>query len=469
MILIILNEWRMLLRQRVLVYLTVFFLVGLTAVAWLGVIQNNKQQAEQDAAKKHVREQWGNLGTKNPHGAAHYGTYAFKPTTPLSSIDEGVNAITGNVLRLEGHAQNDMVYSEASQSLSSSKFGKLKPSLLLQFVIPLFLIFIAFASFSNEKETGRIKLLVVQGASIRKLIFAKALSVWLYSLMLLVFTVALQTLLNPGSNREDSLMRTLGLLFSYGAYYYVASLAVTYLSARMKSNTAALSTMLAVWIVWTVFLPKIWGNTAEKLFPLPNRQEFKTAMADDRSKGIDGHNPHDEREKKLKEKVLAEYKVDDVEQLPINFDGIVMQEDEEYGNQVWDKHYGNFYNILQKQKKIFQFSGIVNPFASLQRVSMGFSGSDMLAHLDFLKQAEFYRRKLIKSLNDKQAFGGSKTGDWSWEVEAEFYKSIEDFNYQAPHIASIMHFYLPDILSLLGWAILVTLIVILTSKNIKLA
>ena len=69
----------------------------------------------------------------------------------------------------------------------------------------------------------------------------------------------------------------------------------------------------------------------------------------------------------LKNKYLAEYQVDSLSQLPINFDGIVMQADEEYGNLVWDKHFGNNYSIMQKQKSLYQFSGLLNPFASLQR------------------------------------------------------------------------------------------------------
>ena len=62
-------------------------------------------------------------------------------------------------------------------------------------------------------------------------------------------------------------------------------------------------------------------------------------MREERSRGIDGHNPRDKRREKLKEKYLAEYKVDSLKNLPLNFDGIVMQEDEEYGNLVWDKYF----------------------------------------------------------------------------------------------------------------------------------
>lgn len=468
MIQIILNEWKMLLRVRVLIYLSVLFIIGLTSVTWLGTIQNNSQQEQQKTAQTHVRDQWEDIEAMNPHGAAHFGSYAFKPVSFLSSIDEGVNAVTGNVLRLEGHVQNEMAYSEASQSMVVSKFGKLKPSLLLQYVIPLFLIFLAFTSISSEKDVGRLKFLVFQGASLVKLILAKSLSVWFYGFLLLIVTIMVQAIVIWNTDIE-SFKRLLFLLFAYSLYYYIIATIATYLSARLKNNTAALSSMLAIWILWTIFLPKIWGNTTDKLNPLPSRQEFKTAMQEDRSKGIDGHNPFDERQEALKQQVLKEYGVEDVEDLPINFDGLRMQADEDFGNDIWDKHFGNNYHILQEQKKTYQLSGIFNPFASLQSASMGFSGSDMHHHLDFLKQAELYRRHFIKELNDKHAYGGSKTGDWSWEADSGFYKSVDDFEYKTLPVKSVASHYLIDLLFLSLWAMSATFIVLFTTKKIKLS
>ena len=43
-----------------------------------------------------------------------------------------------------------------------------------------------------------------------------------------------------------------------------------------------------------------------------------------------------------------------------------MQEDEEYGNMVWDKHFGDLYSQLEKQKSNYQLSGFINPFASFK-------------------------------------------------------------------------------------------------------
>ena len=166
MIDIIINEWKNLIRDRLFFFSTIFFVLSLSLAVWMGILQQENQQQSQSEAQKHVRKQWENLEAMNPHRAAHYGSFAFKPINVLNAMDGGINDITGNVLQLEGHVQNEVIYSEASQALSVSKFGKLKSSLILQYVIPLFLIFLSFGSMSKEKETQRIKLLILQGASI---------------------------------------------------------------------------------------------------------------------------------------------------------------------------------------------------------------------------------------------------------------------------------------------------------------
>ena len=451
MIVIILNEWKILVRNRSIVYVSLIFILSIISLAWMSNLQSENQSKAQAAAEKHIRAQWDNLEPMNPHRAAHYGVYVFKPISILNSLDDGVSSITGNVLKLEGHVQNEIVHSEASQSITISKFGKLKPSIILQYVVPLFLIFLSFGSITSDKENGRMKLIVLQGVSLEKLVLSKSISIWLYGLMLIMLSVLLQSSL--GSLASDAGLR-LGLTFtSYGLYYLIVVFLSTFISVNFKNNTSAISLLLATWILWTIFLPKIWGNTVEKVHLLPSRQNFIAQMKEDRSKGIDGHNPRDERRSKLEKEYLVKYKVDSLSQLPINFDGIVMQADEEYGNQVWDKHFGNNYLIYQKQKKLYQLSGLLNPFSSLQNLSMGFCGSDMIHHLDFLKKAEHYRRYLIKTLNDKHAHGGSKTGEWRWTVDNAFFRSVKTFDYQTMLIKDQIENYLLDILALIVWVI----------------
>lgn len=459
------NEWKGLLRNRLITILSLLSVASLASITWLGVIQNQKRIETQQEAQKHMRAQWDEMEPTNPHGAAHFGSYAFKPNTILNSIDEGINAVTGNVLRLEGHTQNDLVYSEASQSLLISKFGKLKPSLLFQFVIPLFLIFLAFNTYTKERESGRLKLLIIQGASLQKILFAKILSVWMIGVVLLFFSVLTHVIFNGSMFNTDILLRFILLISSYSFYYLIIVTLTVLLSVLFRSATASLSLTIALWVLWTIFLPKIVGNAVEKLSPLPTRVEFQRAMDEDRSKGIDGHNPSGEREKELEKATLAKYNVDSLSQLPINFDGLVMQADEEYGNMVWDKHFGKLYQQMQSQKRNYQLSGIINPFASLQNLSMGAAGTDMFHHLDFLKQAEEYRRVFIKTLNDKMTYGGSKTGDWDWKADSEFFKSVKDFEYASISLNKVWSNYLIDILALVSWAMVMLALVNYSSKR----
>lgn len=448
---IIINEWIGYFRNKLFLYVGVFFCFFLCLVAFLGIIQNNKLNAEQELAHAHIRTQWDEMEASNPHSAAHYGTYAFKPVSVLNSIDEGINSVTGNVLRLEGHRQNDIVFSEASQSLMISKFGKLKPSLIFQFIIPLLLIFFSFNTYMSERNSGRLKLMLVQGASLRKVVFSKVLSIWFIGLFLLLITLFFQLLFNFNNLNSDVFTRLFILFLSYSFYYLILINITVLLSVIFKSSTAALSLTVLTWVFWTIFFPTIMGNTTEKLSPLPTRIEFKEAMSEDRSKGIDGHNPRGERRDALEKATLEKYNVDKLEDLPINFSGIVMQEDEEYGNMVWDKHFGDLYTQLEKQKSNYQLSGLINPFASLQNLSMGSSGSDMFHHLDFLTKAETYRRIFIKTLNDEYAFGGSKTGERGWKATNEFFRSVKDFKYELPTFFSLFSKYLIDVIIILFW------------------
>ena len=465
MINILINEWKLFLRNKLFIFLSLFFLISLCIVTFFGIVQSEKQVEAQKIAQEHIRSQWDEMEPSNPHSAAHFGSYAFKSISILNSIDEGINSVTGNVLRLEGHKQNDVVFSEASQSLLISKFGKLKPALILQFIIPLFLVFLSFNTYTSERSNGRLKLLLIQGASLRQIVFSKVFSVWLIGIVLLLASIIVQFIFNKSELNLDTILRLLLLLSTYAVYFYIIVALTVLLSVIFKNSTAALSSTLLIWVIWTIFSPSIIGKTAEEISPLPTRIEFKESMVADRSKGIDGHNPRADRRQALEKVTLEKYNVENLTDLPINFSGILMQEDEEYGNKVWDKHFGSLYDQLKAQKYIYQISGVVNPFISLQNLSMGASGTDMYHHLDFLNQAEKYRRVFIKSLNDEYAFGGSKTGQRGWKASNEFFRSVKEFQYHNPTFSSFYTKYMIDVLILLFWAFMLVVFLSFSSRK----
>lgn len=465
---IIKNEWQFLIRSRVLLGLSAGFFVLLILSVFLGDQQIKHQTQIYQDAKEHLRQQWESIDAMNPHGAAHYGTYVFKPSSLLNNLDEGIHSVTGNVLKVEGHVQNEIVHSEASQMQTVSKFGKLKSSLILQYLVPLLLIFLAFHSISSEKQSGRLKVLVLQGAKPLHLVLAKTISVCLYGILLLVFVIGMYSMVTLQSISTEVITRTSLFFISYATYYFIISGLTVFFSARWQNPTVALTSMLGIWMIWTIFLPSILMTSVEKWHQLPSRNEFKAAMKEDRSQGLDGHNPADERRKTLEEQILKEYGVDSLSQLPINFDGILMQADEEYGNKVWDKHFGHLHTVLGQQKQSYQLGGLINPFISLQNASKGFMGSDNLHHQEFLVQVETYRRLFIKTLNDKHAFGGSKTGDWGWTADNAFFKSVPDFKYKQLALFSVFSNYRMDVIVLFSWLMMVCLLLVLGARKLQI-
>ncbi len=451
MLKVILNEWKGWWRTGQLRWLLIFFVLILLVVGYFGTQDVINRQAEINKAKQEVRAQWENMGPSNPHNAAHYGSYAFKPLTPLSALDEGVNLTAGRLLRLEGHVQNETVHSIQSQSLFMSYFGPLKAALVLQVVIPLLLIFLTYYSIKSEQEQGRIRLLLVQGIPYSKLIISKVFSVWLLALLLLMITLGVQWATFSDSVQGDLLLRSGLTVLAYAGFYWIVSSLTASFCTRFSKGASALTSMLAVWVLWLIFFPKVASWYVQEQHPLPSRQEFNSVMREDRSAGLDGHNPTDKREEALKDSVFTAYGVDALDSLPINYDGILMQADEEYGNKVWDKHFGALFEQMQQQKSSMQYLGLVNPFMGLQSLSMGICGTDQWSHLHFQQEAEAYRRIFIKTLNDEHAYGGSRTGDWGWKAEQAFFNEIEDFDYKTPSFSSAAAVYWPDWGSLMVW------------------
>ena len=78
--------------------------------------------AQHRTAQQATREQWLTQPKKNPHSAAHYGVYAFKPASPLAMVDTGIDPYVGVAVWLEAHKQNEMKYRPAQDRTAVQRF-----------------------------------------------------------------------------------------------------------------------------------------------------------------------------------------------------------------------------------------------------------------------------------------------------------------------------------------------------------
>ncbi|WP_299223326.1 DUF3526 domain-containing protein [uncultured Psychroserpens sp.] len=419
-------------------------------------------------AKQSEREIWDNQGEKNPHSAAHYGTYAFKPKYPLALIDQGVDKYTGTSIFLEAHKRNEAQFDEASDQTGLARFGNLTPDFVLMFIIPLLIILIAYNSLTKEKEMGTITLLNSQGAIGFKLIFGKWLAIFLplFVLLFVLFTVSGIILSSLPDFGIFSWLSLAILFLTYVVYYAIFINLVLIISGLVKKSGIALVLSLSFWILVCLILPKTASNIAEYKHPYPTKQEFAANITKDKKEGLDGHNPWSEASKALAKQVLKEYGVDSLSQLPFNYDGYRMQKGEEHEAEIYFKHYKKLKIQHSNQSRIYRQLASISPFLPTRFLSMSIANTDYTTHWHFADAAENYRIETQKFLNEHFA-KESKYGDWSWKANADFWKQLPKFNYKPPTLSEILKRNTGNILILLCWLLGSFAVLFLTTKSLK--
>ena len=420
---------------------TVLLLLMLTAI----IVSKQGQKRimeERSMAQASMYDQWVNQGSKHPHSAAHFGQFAFKPKPVLSFLDVGLDNYTGVSVFLEAHKQNEVLFSVAQDSNGMTRFGELTAALVLQVLIPLLIIFLTFNIFSKEREQGTLKLINAQGVSMRSFFMGKVWGTYIIVMLLFLPMIVLAFALLDNSTNQldpDATTKFMLLVLGYGLYFLVFVLISVSISAFARNSGLSLLTLLGIWIMSCIVLPKATSNLADKIYPSPSLFEFKENVKHKVKNGIDGHNPSDARLASLKEKVLKQYQVESIEQLPVNWSGIAMQAGEEYTDNVYDQEFSKIEATFINQNEISEWASFITPFLAVRNLSMALSGTDFHSHLAFTKAAEQYRRAFVKKMNKDMEVNhkpGVAYGDY--KVDREMWSSIEPFHYQLPHVSSIL-------------------------------
>ncbi|NQX84968.1 MAG: DUF3526 domain-containing protein [Flavobacteriaceae bacterium] len=406
---------------------------------WLSMQKYNNANKEYLKATESERHIWDNQGEKNPHSAAHYGTYAFKPKQPLSLIDKGVDKYVGTTIFLEAHYRNEAQFSAAADQTGTSRFGELTPDFILLFLIPLLIILLGYNIFTKEKEQGTLFLLKSSGASINQLTLGKWLSLFIpiFLCTTIVFIIAGILLSNLNDYGTFSWTSLISMWSIYIGFYIVFINIVMLISYVSKRSGLSLVIALSVWIFTCLVTPKIASTLAENKYPYPTRQEFQAMVTKDKKQGLDGHNTWNEEAQLLKEKVLKEYKVDSLHQLPFNFDGYRMQKGEEYQAAIYSKHYNNLKAQYENQNKTYKTLAAISPFLPTRFLSMSIAQTDYATHWHFSDAAEQYRIQTQKFLNDNFA-QNSVFGDWKYKADSSTWSALPQFNYTPQSLSTII-------------------------------
>ena len=449
-----------------LLVLLLLFLVTLTYVtlnSWT-VFKTHHNSIE--LHQQQSRNSWESNPDKHPHRMAHFGSFVFRIQHPLCIFDSGIENYTGNSIYLEAHKQNTANFSQAALSTGLVRFGDLNIALLLQLILPLIIFFIGYASVTLEKENGTLKIIYLQGASVKQVLLGKALG--LFALSALFFIPAFIALwcisiLDKHVINSQIIWRTFLITISYILFFMVLSFVTVIISAASKNANKSLLSLLGAWLLFFIIIPKTAQVVGHYLHPNLSKIEFQEAIETIVAKQGDSHNPNDPYFNAIRDSILKANNVSSTKDLPFNYGGFLMSKGEEQTAKIYKNQHDKLMNTYKNQNNISNFLVWLNPYLAIKNVSMGLSGTDFYPYTHFLLQTEGYRYQQSQYMNKLQMkFINNKAVGSEGKihvVDKRYWKNVPKFNYKFLTVSTIIKHQVMAFFALCLW-LLVSLLII---------
>jgi ABC-2 type transport system permease protein len=455
------DELRLMRRNRVAM-LGLIMLLALSAIAALTSIAH-RDNSDQIRARFQAEadKEFDGQPARHPHRMVHYGHFVFRPLPALAAFDPGVDAFTGNTIYLEGHRQNSANFGDVRQSSLLMRFGQLTPAFVLQALAPLVLIFIGFGIVARERERGTLRLLQTHGASARQIMSGKALALsGIAGLILSPAAIALGWLILA---KGAPLLPSLLLLGGYAAYLAIWVGAIVLASSLATQARTALIALVGLWALTIILLPRLAPDLALSVDPITTRLETDIAIQRDLRNMGDSHDPDDPYFNAFKARVLKQYGVEKVEDLPLNYRGLLAMEGEKLTSKLFDDYATQQFALQKAQSGFADSFGLISPAIAIRRASMALSGTDLEGHRRFLSQAEAYRFDIVQQLNELQAKAVTYSDDSNRNkdleagrrvrIDPENWRNVPDFTYRAATQDEKLRAALPGIAMLALWLV----------------
>lgn len=453
------DEWRFWHRTKLAATIIIIGTLLTIVSAVVNTIKMDHTAHEREHLQQGSEAQFLEQPDRHPHRMVHYGHYVFRSPSPLSIIEPGVDAFTGTSIFLEGHRQNSAMFSDQRQSTSMTRFSSLTPSFLLQVLVPLFIILIGYASITREKEAGTLHIIITQGVNLWHLLLGKYLAL-VCSGFLMLLPLAISAIWATVAG--ESLLITSSFVAGYLLYILVWSGIVLTVSALSNKSSASFTTLIGLWVIFCILIPRISSSSAAIIAPSLGKLEADFAVLEELRKLGDGHNAADPAFEQLKKSLFAKYKVNKIEDLPINFRGTVAQYSEEKLTNVLNKFSEQRMQEELAQAKIARQFGWLTPTTAIRSFSMIIAGTSLETHHRFLREAEILRFDFVQSLNkvhqdtlNYQADINRHKDNKAARVNAENWQVLSSFSFEPDTAIARLSRSVPYGFQLILWAALI--------------
>ncbi|OSZ70837.1 ABC transporter permease [Sphingomonas sp. IBVSS1] len=468
-------QYRLFVRSRLAV-VALMLLVMLSAIAAItGAGEASRIAANRATAQAAANQAFANQPDRHPHRMVHYGTYALRPLSGLAAFEPGVDAYAGSLLYLEGHRQNATTLGAARESSGLIRFGQLTPAFVLRVLVPLLLVFVGFQMIVAERQSGLLILQIAQGLPPARLVAGKALA-----LAGVAGVAAVPALLALGwAAWQSPADAGVALVMALAALLWLALwvLGITLVSVLAHTAQAALLGLVLAWAVLVVLVPRAAAGVAGLAHPLPTKAETDLVIHDELRRLGDSHNPNDPHFAAFKARLLRQYRVTRVEDLPFNYRGALSAEGERLTSRLFADHAAAAAAIQQRQHRVLAMASLISPAIGFAQASMAGAATDLASHLVFLDAAEAHRYSLIQSLNglhtravkaaDDAARGKDPIAERQSRISARFWAEQRPFAHAGPSPRARMQAMLPGLAVMLLWGAALALALARAARRVQ--
>lgn len=423
---------------------------------------------EKDSVGITAKEQWNTQSVKNPHAAAHYGIYVFKPDSPVAALDPGLRPFIGQSLWLEPHKRNLMRFNPSADQIVANRFGQASTSFVLYALLPLLILALTFNSVSQERERGTLRMLHSLGLNAKALLFGKLLGLLAAFTLVLspALLIALVLMQQRFSLNGDDVLRLLLLLSAFLLYYCIFVAVAIAASAYFKTSRVTLFFLLAFWLGGVFIAPRLGAVAGQSLITLPDTQQFWADIKEDIEHGLNNDGTHEQRAKAFEANILQQYNVSRKEDLPVGFVSLNRQFNDGYSSRVHALHFDQLRDNFRFQQQLTHLASWLGPSLAIRSISMSLAGMDLAHQRHFEDAAEEYRHYFINLTEDLDRERSHGTERSAKGEEADW-RSVKDFDYNAPSLAFALHAARLDIAVLLLWLLIALSLLNLSAKRLN--
>lgn len=293
-------------------------------------------------------------------------------------------------------------------------------SFIIKIIFSLYVVLLGYGAIAGEKEQGTLRLILSNSIGRVKVLVAKYCAILLTVLIPLSVGGVLSLIISGISipqilsiNGLSRILVTLVLALVYLSIFAFLSLLISSLILR---SSLVLLLLLAVWVLFTVFIPNISGILSEKLTDIPSEYQMAKRVGEMTEKEVwAGINQVRERVNKGELKTEEEVKKETDRAFDMGQEDLI-------------KHYKAYDDAMNKRARTAQNLSRISPTALFQYASENVAQAGPNSEAWFLKDvrnfANVYDDYILKKV-------GKLVGTSSWSFSTTF-----QINGKPVHISS---------------------------------